>query len=127
MYCRVLQGHSAIPFTFIKLPFVFYTFVLSIFGGRFRQVLLYILVCFKIAYSVHKLKNCKCRLIVDTNNSSFNKFGALSEVLESVNVLCIVSFFKYFLLSFMRCQHFNLNAIPSYTIGPRYKLHMDVT
>ena len=31
-YCRMLQGeHSAIPLTFIKLPFVFKTFVLSIF------------------------------------------------------------------------------------------------
>ena len=31
-YCRILQGeHSAILSTFIKLPFVFKTFVLSIF------------------------------------------------------------------------------------------------
>ena len=31
-YCRMLQGeHSAILSTFIKLPFVFKTFVLSIF------------------------------------------------------------------------------------------------
>ena len=31
-YCRILQGeHSAILLTFIKLPFVFKTFVLSIF------------------------------------------------------------------------------------------------
>ena len=34
--------NSAIVFTFIKLPFFFTTFVLSIFSGRFRQVLLYI-------------------------------------------------------------------------------------
>ena len=32
MYCRMLQGeHSAILLTFIKLPFVFESFVLSIF------------------------------------------------------------------------------------------------
>ena len=31
-YCRMLQGeHSAIRLTFIRLPFVFKTFVLSIF------------------------------------------------------------------------------------------------
>ena len=30
-YCRMLQKHSAILSTFIKLPFVFKTFVLSIF------------------------------------------------------------------------------------------------
>ena len=31
-YCRMLQGHSAILSTFIKLPFVIKIFVLSIFG-----------------------------------------------------------------------------------------------
>ena len=36
------REHSAILSTFIKLPFVFKTFVLSILSGRFRQVLLYI-------------------------------------------------------------------------------------
>ena len=36
------KEHSAILSTFIKLPFVFKTFVLSILSGRFRQVLLYI-------------------------------------------------------------------------------------
>ena len=41
-YCRMLQGeHSAIPSTFIKLPFV-KTFVLTFMSGRLRQVLLYI-------------------------------------------------------------------------------------
>ena len=34
-YCRILQGeHSAILSTFIKLPFVMKTFVLSIFDYR---------------------------------------------------------------------------------------------
>ena len=33
--------HSAIFSTFIKLPFVIKTFVMSIFNGRFTQVLLY--------------------------------------------------------------------------------------
>ena len=33
--------HSAILSTFIKLPFVIKIFVLSIFRGRFTQVLLY--------------------------------------------------------------------------------------
>ena len=38
----MLQGeHSAILLTFIKLPFVIKIFVLSIFSGRFTQVLLY--------------------------------------------------------------------------------------
>ena len=43
-YCRMLQGeHSAILSTFIKLPFVIKTFVLSFFlSGRFTQVLLYV-------------------------------------------------------------------------------------
>ena len=41
-YCRMLQGeHSAKLLTFIKLPFVIKIFVLSIFSGRFTQVLLY--------------------------------------------------------------------------------------
>ena len=36
-YCRMLQGeHSAILSTFIKLPFVFKTFVLSIFEWLLR-------------------------------------------------------------------------------------------
>ena len=35
------REHSAILSTFIKLPFVFKTFVLSIFSGRLRQALLY--------------------------------------------------------------------------------------
>ena len=35
-YCRILQGeHSAIPLTFIKLPFVIKIFVLSIFEWPF--------------------------------------------------------------------------------------------
>ena len=35
-YCRMLQGeHSAILLTFIKLPFVFKTYVLSIFECQF--------------------------------------------------------------------------------------------
>ena len=35
-YCRMLQGeHSAILLTFIKLPFVIKTFILSIFEGPF--------------------------------------------------------------------------------------------
>ena len=45
---KVLQNapreHSAILSTFIKLPFVFKFFVLSILSGRFRQVLLYVYV-----------------------------------------------------------------------------------
>ena len=40
-YCRMLQEHSAIILTFIKLPFVFKTFVLSFLSGHLRQVLLY--------------------------------------------------------------------------------------
>ena len=40
-YCRMLQReHSAILSTFIKLPFVIKIFVLSIFSGRFTQILL---------------------------------------------------------------------------------------
>ena len=40
-YCKMLQGeHSAILLTFIKLPFVFKIFVLSILSGGFTQVLL---------------------------------------------------------------------------------------
>ena len=40
-YWRMLQReHSAILSTFIKLSFVFKTFVLSIFSGRLRQILL---------------------------------------------------------------------------------------
>ena len=35
------REHSAILSTFIKLPFVIKNFVLSIFSGRFAQVLLY--------------------------------------------------------------------------------------
>ena len=35
------REHSAILLTFIKLPFVFKTFVLSTLSGRLRQVLLY--------------------------------------------------------------------------------------
>ena len=41
-YCRMLQReHSAILLTFIKLPVVIKTFVLSILSGRFTHVLLY--------------------------------------------------------------------------------------
>ena len=41
-YCIMLQGeHSAILSTFIKLPFVFKIFILSIFEWPLRQVLLY--------------------------------------------------------------------------------------
>ena len=37
-YCRMLQGkHTAILLTCIKLPFVFKTFVLSIFSGCIVQ------------------------------------------------------------------------------------------
>ena len=37
-YCRMLQGeHSAILSTFIKLPFVIKTFVLSIFEWPFSK------------------------------------------------------------------------------------------
>ena len=40
-YYIILQGeHSEIVSTFIKLPFVIKIFVLSIFSGRFIQVLL---------------------------------------------------------------------------------------
>ena len=50
-YWRMLQGeYSAILLTFIKLPFVIKTFVLSIFGGCFTQVLLYVEI---------KLKKCR--------------------------------------------------------------------
>ena len=36
MYCRMLQGeHSTILSTFIKLPFIFKIFVLSIFERQF--------------------------------------------------------------------------------------------
>ena len=35
------REHSAMLSTFIKLPFVFKTFVLFILNGRLRQVLLY--------------------------------------------------------------------------------------
>ena len=35
-YCRMLQEHSAILSTFIMLPFVFKTFVLSIFEWPFK-------------------------------------------------------------------------------------------
>ena len=39
-YCRMLKvEHSAILLTFIKLPFVVKTFVLSFLRGRFTQVL----------------------------------------------------------------------------------------
>ena len=45
-YCRMLQKeHSAILSTFIKLPFVIKTFVLSILSGRLTQVSLYIQIC----------------------------------------------------------------------------------
>ena len=38
-YCRMLQGeHSAILLTFIKLPFVIKTFILSIFEWSFYTV-----------------------------------------------------------------------------------------
>ena len=40
-YCRILQWHSAILPTFIKLTFVIKIFVLSILSRRVRQVLLY--------------------------------------------------------------------------------------
>ena len=40
----MLQGeHFAILLTFIKLPFIIKTIVLSILSGRFTQVLLYII------------------------------------------------------------------------------------
>ena len=39
-YCRMLQReHSAIPLTFIKLPFVIKIFVLSIFATGFTVIL----------------------------------------------------------------------------------------
>ena len=42
-YCRMLQGeHSAILLTFIKLPFVIKTFVLSIFEWPFYTVVLFV-------------------------------------------------------------------------------------
>ena len=38
MYCRMLQGeHSAVLWTFIKLPFVIKICVLSIFDGTFEH------------------------------------------------------------------------------------------
>ena len=40
MQVKSIEEHSAIVLTFIKLPFVFKTF-LSVFSGRLRQVLLY--------------------------------------------------------------------------------------
>ena len=41
-FCRMLQGeHSAILSTFIKLPFAFKTFVLSIFEWKLRPVSMY--------------------------------------------------------------------------------------
>ena len=44
-YCRMLQGgHSAIPLTFIKLPFAIKIFVLSIFEWLFFTVLLYLVI-----------------------------------------------------------------------------------
>ena len=47
-YCRMLQReHSAILLTFIKLPVVIKTFVLSILSGCFTQVLLYSLIMYK--------------------------------------------------------------------------------
>ena len=43
-YCRMLQGeHSAILLAFIKLPFVIKIFVCLFLGGRFTQVLLYMI------------------------------------------------------------------------------------
>ena len=48
-YCRMLQGeHSAILYTFIKLPFVIKIFVLSILEWPFTQVLLYINFIWKV-------------------------------------------------------------------------------
>ena len=43
-----LKGHPAILSTFIKLPFVIKIFILSIFEGRLRQVLLYLHVLVRV-------------------------------------------------------------------------------
>ena len=54
-YCIMLQGkHSEILLTFIKLPFVIKTFVLSILRGRFTQLLLYVPSCGHSRYDCTK-------------------------------------------------------------------------
>ena len=56
-YCRMLQGeHSAILSTFIKLPFVFKTFVLSIFGQPLKAGFTVLVSGFS-EYKVLRLKN----------------------------------------------------------------------
>ena len=59
MYCRMLQGeHSAILSTFIKLPFAFKTFVLSIFEWLLKT-------CFTVITTYKYFLFCGvCRLTV---------------------------------------------------------------
>ena len=58
LYIQVLfkpVGTLAILSTFIKLPFVFKTFVLSILSGCLRQVLLYSIPCFENSVDPYQL------------------------------------------------------------------------
>ena len=50
MQVKSIAECSAILSTFIKLPFVIKIFVLSFFGGRFTQVLLYAFFCIQINF-----------------------------------------------------------------------------
>ena len=75
----MLQGeHSAILLTFIKLPFVFKIFVLSIFKWTFTQVLLYTLISDGLDIALSVVKNLYKGL------KSLNAFTALHNLMIRV-------------------------------------------
>ena len=80
--------HSAILSTFIKLPFVFKTFVLAFLSGRLRQVLLY-LACFAIKSLFQpKLECCKLHKSIDNPMKNHGTGGANFPTVNRVINFC---------------------------------------
>ena len=64
--------HSAMLSTFIKLPFVIKIFVLSIFSGRFTQLLQYV-------YSQH-ISSIKILITENNINGRYPQYGTYNPI-----------------------------------------------
>ena len=98
-HCRMLQGeHSAILSTFIKLPFVFKIFILSIFEWPFYT-----------SFTVYLLFSCRCLVCVRGQNGdnlrlaraytvSQNRYGEFTKYFREATVSLVDGgeFTKYF-------------------------------
>ena len=87
------REHYAILSNFIKLAFVFKTFVLSIFSGCSRQVLLYHFYYFFLTHSFISDLFIKCMFLCNFYLCSWN-YSYFIYICLYIILLCIVMLFK---------------------------------